>query len=229
MLPQLLSLSSIDFASNLLTQNLFCSASQDGKLIIWDALSGSKRCVVPLHSAWIMTCAFEPTKGNVVACGGLDNACSVYKLKNEPVHSGVPDVELHGHDGYVSCCRFLTEHKIVSSSGDGSCIVWDLHHKRPETRLSEHQSDVMSIGPCALVPVQVLCLYFVTTHHALEKKSRKRSNFWSCGKLCTQIFLQLIQTCLCLDRATQWLWCGTCGSLCRRSSLEKTSTVTKVT
>ena len=96
------------------------SASQDGKLIVWDALSGAKRCVVPLHSAWIMTCAFDPTKNDVVACGGLDNACSVYKLKNEPVHSGVPDIELHGHDGYVSCCRFLGEKGIVSSSGDGS-------------------------------------------------------------------------------------------------------------
>jgi guanine nucleotide-binding protein G(I)/G(S)/G(T) subunit beta-1 len=95
-----------------------------------------------------MTCAFEPTKGNVVACGGLDNACSVYQLKNEPVHSGIPDVELHGHDGYVSCCRFLGPERIVSSSGDGSCIVWDVAKKRPERRLCEHQSDVMSIGTC---------------------------------------------------------------------------------
>jgi len=126
------------------------SASQDGKLIVWDALSAAKRCVIPLHSAWIMTCAFEPTVGNVVACGGLDNACSVYKLKNEPIHSGMQDIELNGHDGYVSCCRFVDETKIVSSSGDGSCIVWDLETKKPMMKLLEHQSDVMSLGKQAV-------------------------------------------------------------------------------
>jgi guanine nucleotide-binding protein G(I)/G(S)/G(T) subunit beta-1 len=31
----------------------------------------------------VMTCAFEQTKGNLVACGGLDNLCSIYQL-NQP-------------------------------------------------------------------------------------------------------------------------------------------------
>ncbi|KAG9918509.1 guanine nucleotide-binding protein-like protein subunit beta 1, partial [Aureobasidium melanogenum] len=55
------------------------SASQDGKLIIWDAYSTNKVHAIPLRSSWVMTCAYAPS-GNYVACGGLDNICSIYNL-----------------------------------------------------------------------------------------------------------------------------------------------------
>ena len=35
---------------------------------------------IPLRSSWVMTCAYAPS-GNFVACGGLDNICSIYSLK----------------------------------------------------------------------------------------------------------------------------------------------------
>ena len=47
------------------------SASQDGKLIIWDAYSTNKVHAIPLRSSWVMTCAYAPS-GNYVACGGLE-------------------------------------------------------------------------------------------------------------------------------------------------------------
>jgi guanine nucleotide-binding protein G(I)/G(S)/G(T) subunit beta-1 len=50
------------------------SASQDGKLIIWDAYTTNKLHAIPLRSSWVMTCAYAPS-GNFVACGGLDNTC----------------------------------------------------------------------------------------------------------------------------------------------------------
>lgn len=46
------------------------SASQDGKLIIWNSLSIMKTHSIPLRSSWVMTCAFERTSNNMVACGG---------------------------------------------------------------------------------------------------------------------------------------------------------------
>ena len=52
------------------------SASQDGKLIVWNAQSTNKVHAIPLRSSWVMTCAFSPTGGRV-ACGGLDNICSI--------------------------------------------------------------------------------------------------------------------------------------------------------
>ena len=33
------------------------SASQDGKLIVWDAYSTNKTHAIPLRSSWVMTCA----------------------------------------------------------------------------------------------------------------------------------------------------------------------------
>lgn len=33
------------------------SASQDGKLIVWDSYSANKLHAIPLRSAWVMTCA----------------------------------------------------------------------------------------------------------------------------------------------------------------------------
>jgi guanine nucleotide-binding protein G(I)/G(S)/G(T) subunit beta-1 len=62
------------------------SASQDGKLIVWNAATTNKVHAIPLRSSWVMTCAFSPT-GRKVACGGLDNICSIYNLdsKDQPI------------------------------------------------------------------------------------------------------------------------------------------------
>ena len=57
------------------------SASQDGKLIVWNAYTTNKLHAIPLRSAWVMTAAYAPS-GNFVACGGLDNICSIYNLNS---------------------------------------------------------------------------------------------------------------------------------------------------
>lgn len=119
------------------------SASQDGKLIIWNAFTTNKIQAIPLRSSWVMTCAYEPTQGNLVACGGLDNLCSIYKLdaQNMRAHK-----ELASHDGYLSCCRFIDEEKIVTSSGDSTCIFWDVENGEVKNQLNDHGGDVMSVS-----------------------------------------------------------------------------------
>ena len=102
------------------------SASQDGKLIVWNAMSANKAHAVPLRSSWVMTCAFSPTAQRV-ACGGLDNLCSIYNLdgKEKDIKA---NRELAAHTGYLSCCRFVGsqgEH-ILTASGDMSCMLWDV-------------------------------------------------------------------------------------------------------
>lgn len=37
------------------------SASQDGKLIVWDAYTTNKVAAIPLRSSWVMTCAYAPS------------------------------------------------------------------------------------------------------------------------------------------------------------------------
>src|ERR1700761_4348219 len=92
------------------------SASQDGKLIIWDAYTTNKVHAIPLRSSWVMTCAYSPS-GNYVACGGLDNICSIYNLSAREGPTRVAR-ELSGHSGYLSCCRFLNDRRILTSSGE---------------------------------------------------------------------------------------------------------------
>jgi len=93
-----------------------------------------------------MTCAFEQSKGNLVACGGLDNLCSVYNLSNTQQNRAVK--ELAAHDGYLSCCRFVDEGHILTSSGDSSCIHWDVESGEVLSTLSDHKGDVMSLDIC---------------------------------------------------------------------------------
>jgi len=128
------------------------SASQDGKLIIWNGFTTNKVHAIPLRSSWVMTCAYSPS-GGMVACGGLDNLCSVYKLPNgkDPVTSsghmqGKTYAELAQHEGYLSCCRFIGDGEIITSSGDSTCILWDVELKTPKAIFNDHNGDVMSVS-----------------------------------------------------------------------------------
>jgi len=91
------------------------SASQDGKLIIWNAFTTNKVHAIPLRSSWVMTCAYSPS-GNYVACGGLDNLCSIYKLPQGGKEGAQKTYgELAQHEGYLSCCRFIGDSEILTS------------------------------------------------------------------------------------------------------------------
>jgi len=122
------------------------SASQDGKLIVWNAQSTNKVHAIPLRSSWVMTCAFAPT-GARVACGGLDNICSIYNLngKEQPIKV---QRELAAHTGYLSCCRFLGKNGeyILTSSGDMTCMLWDCESGQGISTFLDHNGDVMSIS-----------------------------------------------------------------------------------
>ncbi|EAU37014.1 guanine nucleotide-binding protein beta subunit [Aspergillus terreus NIH2624] len=120
------------------------SASQDGKLIIWDAYTTNKVHAIPLRSSWVMTCAYAPS-GNYVACGGLDNICSIYNLSSREGPTRVAR-ELSGHSGYLSCCRFINDRRILTSSGDMTCMLWDIESGSKVTEFADHLGDVMSIS-----------------------------------------------------------------------------------
>jgi len=122
------------------------SASQDGKLIVWNAQSTNKVHAIPLRSSWVMTCAFSPC-GTKVACGGLDNICSIYSLTSKDTPIKVQR-ELAAHTGYLSCCRFIDSgNKILTSSGDMTCMLWEVDSGNCIHQYNDHNGDVMSIAP----------------------------------------------------------------------------------
>jgi guanine nucleotide-binding protein G(I)/G(S)/G(T) subunit beta-1 len=113
------------------------SASQDGNLLVWNAVTAHKVQAITLKSSYVMAVGIE-TKGNMVACGGLDNLCTVYNRGN-PANA----TEMAGHEGFLSCCRFVDEQNIVTTSGDGTAIHWDITKGRPVSTFQGHTSDVM--------------------------------------------------------------------------------------
>jgi guanine nucleotide-binding protein G(I)/G(S)/G(T) subunit beta-1 len=117
------------------------SASQDGNLLLWNAVTANKLQSISLKSSYVMSVGMEQTKGNMVACGGLDNLCTVYKLDNPSIA-----MEMASHDGFLSCCRFMSEEHILTSSGDSTCIRWDIASGRVLDTFAEHEADAMFLS-----------------------------------------------------------------------------------
>jgi guanine nucleotide-binding protein G(I)/G(S)/G(T) subunit beta-1 len=121
------------------------SASQDGNLLIWNAVSNNNIQSIALKSSYVMSVGIEQSNGNLVACGGLDNLCTVY-----PRNAVDRAVEMASHDGFLSCCRFLDEQDILTASGDSTIIRWDISTARPVSTFSQHTSDATFL---ALKPI----------------------------------------------------------------------------
>jgi guanine nucleotide-binding protein G(I)/G(S)/G(T) subunit beta-1 len=117
------------------------SASQDGKLIQWNGITQNKVSTIPLRNSWVMCCSLEQSNNRLASCGGLDNICSVYDLESSG--SSKPTRELVGHTGYISSCSFVQKTKILTSSGDSTCVLWDLTRSVPIQRFTGHTADIM--------------------------------------------------------------------------------------
>ncbi|KAL0482985.1 guanine nucleotide-binding protein subunit beta [Acrasis kona] len=118
------------------------SASQDGRLVIWEPYTETKVQMISLTSCWVM-CVGYSGSGNLVGSGGLDNVCTLHSTRQE----GRVVRELNAHTGYLSCCKFIGtgDDRVLTSSGDMSCIVWDVDQGRPIEKFTAHTGDVMSV------------------------------------------------------------------------------------
>lgn len=122
------------------------SVSQDGKVLVWDVMTSNKKVAIPLRSTWILTCAVSPT-GKLIACGGLDDICTVYQIGDiVGWETAQAHRELQQHEGYISKCRFVNDNQIVSSSGDSTCVLWDIPNRMALHTFTDHTGDVMSVS-----------------------------------------------------------------------------------
>jgi len=128
-------------------ENTVLSAAQDGSLIIWNAQSQNKIDVINLRSSWVMCCAMSDS-GMMTASGGLDNICTIYKLPEDGSSSNgelKSHKELLGHGGYLSSASFVSDEQVLSTSGDGTVILWDIAAGKVARKFEGHTSDVMSV------------------------------------------------------------------------------------
>uniref|UniRef100_A0A665VTM6 Guanine nucleotide binding protein (G protein), beta 5b n=1 Tax=Echeneis naucrates TaxID=173247 RepID=A0A665VTM6_ECHNA len=124
---------------------------------------------ISLPCTWIMACAYAPS-GCAVACGGLDNKCSVIPLsldKNENLAAKRKSVAMHTN--YVSGCAFTnSDMQLLTSSGDGTCALWDVESGQLLQSFHGHSADVLSLD---IAPSE-------TGNTFVSGGSDKRANVW---------------------------------------------------
>ncbi|KAG6382532.1 hypothetical protein SASPL_157801 [Salvia splendens] len=132
-------------------RNRIVSASQDGRLIVWNALTSQKTHAIKLPCAWVMTCAFSPS-GQSVACGGLDSMCSIFNLNSQTDKDGNLPVSrmLSGHKGYVSSCQYVPDEDthLITASGDQTCVLWDITTGLRTVSINGSNSRMFISGSC---------------------------------------------------------------------------------
>merc|ERR1719282_1479310 len=72
--------------------------------------------------------------------------CSIYQLSSDTAMIRAQR-ELTAHDGYLSYCRFIDAERIITSSGDSTCILWNLKKNAQERTFQDHAGDAMSVSP----------------------------------------------------------------------------------
>ncbi|KAI3403623.2 tgb1 [Candida oxycetoniae] len=141
------------------------SASQDGYMILWDAVTGFKKQAIQLDNPWVLTCSLSPNE-KMVASAGLDNHCTIYKIKSDtsnypvqhyqddqtgylPMRTGfyqsVQSI-FKGHTAYISDCEFIGNNSIVTGSGDMTCALWDITKGSKSRDFIDHIGDVLCLS-----------------------------------------------------------------------------------
>eukprot|EP00536_Pseudo-nitzschia_multiseries_P009596 jgi/Psemu1/23645/gm1.23645_g len=125
------------------------SASQDGNLLLWDALTTAKKQDVRLKSPYVMSVCMEKS-GRYVAAGGLDNACSIYAVGNANGEGDPKPAELKtelvSHEGYLADCKFFhSPSKMLTASGDATSLLWDVETGQIIDTFQEHKSNLTEL------------------------------------------------------------------------------------
>ncbi|KTF94262.1 hypothetical protein cypCar_00023819 [Cyprinus carpio] len=110
-------------------------------------VSSSQEHAVTMPCTWVMACAYAPS-GCAVACGGLDNKCSVYPLsldKNENLAAKKKSVAMHTN--YLSSCSFNSDCSAVCvfQGCDKKANVWDMRSGQNVQSFETHESDINNV------------------------------------------------------------------------------------
>ena len=130
----------------------------------------------PLRPSWAVTCVYAPSGKYVACggldniCSGYDRRSrespAPPPLRREDCyhlflhtnththiyiyiyigHSLKTSSNLSGHSGYLSCCRFINDRRILTSSGDMTYMLWDVETGSKVTEFADQLGDVMSIS-----------------------------------------------------------------------------------
>ncbi|VDD75990.1 unnamed protein product [Mesocestoides corti] len=75
----------------------------------------------------------------------LDNKCTMYPVSMDE-DPALRKKLVATHSSYLSCCLFnLSDHQLLTGSGDSSCILWDVESAQMIQSFHGHSDDVMCI------------------------------------------------------------------------------------
>ena len=132
---------SLDWASD---SHSLLTSLKSGELCIWDTFLKINTLKIDTRCTWLFTAAFSPSQA-LIAAGGLDSKCNVYKLpRGKRIDTEVQHVAQH--QSYVLSCTFTTsDHQILTASSDTTCALWDVELGSMIRDFKGHTSDVTSL------------------------------------------------------------------------------------
>jgi len=128
------------------------TAGQDGSAIVWDGFLAQKEAIIQASSSWMLACSYAPST-TLVACSGLDNQCSIYKVDERISGEGhvaritMPKKTLALHSKYITNCIFFgSDQQLLTSSADTTCALWDVEQKDPVQQFKGHRMEVLGLA-----------------------------------------------------------------------------------
>jgi WD40 repeat protein len=119
------------------------TACWDGKVKVWDVLSGMLIGRNATHEGPVYATAWDP-KSRFIASGGADNNIILWNPENNTVID-----TLKGHTTAVTCLKFTSNgEKLVSYSIEGTVKVWDLNTGEEEySRIQISKNEWLTTTP----------------------------------------------------------------------------------
>ncbi|MCG8574842.1 MAG: caspase family protein [Flavobacteriales bacterium] len=132
--------SDFDFNSD---GTLMATASWDGKLKVWDVLSGMLVGKMAEHKGQVYSLCFDPLN-RFIASGGGDNEIHLWDYKDRKLLG-----TLSGHSTAVTALQITEDGKrLISASADGMIKVWDLELKKEiYSRMQINRNEWLATSP----------------------------------------------------------------------------------
>jgi len=128
---------------------IVATCSQDNSCLTTNVASNLKTSKA-VKCSFVMGCALN-SNGKMLAFGGMDNAITLTDLTNpmEPVEK---KKIAEGHEGYISRLAFVDDKQLLTTSGDGTAILWDLTTAKIKTHFKGHTGDCNSLSIASAKP-----------------------------------------------------------------------------